>query len=221
VASLLAQEETARTAPATARPRRERTVAGVLADVGPAARVRLRSRLGEAPAYPPAAVRLVAYKQERELEVWVPRGSRWSRAHTYAILAASGGPGPKLRRGDGQVPEGRYALTGLNPASAYHLSIRVGYPNARDRAWARLDGRTDLGGDIYIHGRAVSIGCLAIGDTAIEELFVLLADVGLSRASLLVAPDRDLRTAPAEPAWLRDLYRDLGRELADLRGPRT
>lgn len=91
------------------------------------------------------------------------------------MLAASGGPGPKLREGDLQVPEGVYRLTAFNPNSSYHLSLRVDYPNAEDRAAedravARSDRRTSLGGDIFIHGKAVSIGCLAIGDPGIEEL---------------------------------------------------
>jgi len=35
-----------------------------------------------------------------------------------------------------------------------HLSIRVDDPNADDRAAARAEGRTRLGGDIQIRGRA-------------------------------------------------------------------
>jgi hypothetical protein len=111
-----------------------------------------------------------------------------------------------------------YRLTAFNPNSRYHLSIRVDYPNAHDRKIAAAEGRRNLGGDIFIHGKAVSIGCLAIGDTAIEELYVLLADAGLSRSTLLLAPSAEPRAAPDAPAWITDLYRELRSELGRIRG---
>lgn len=170
-------------------------------------------------AYPPARLTLVGLKQERVLEVWAPAGPRGRRIRTYPILAASGGPGPKRREGDGQVPEGIYRLTAFNPNSSYHLSVRVDYPNADDRAHARIEGRRNLGGDIFIHGRDVSIGCLALGDPAIEELYVLLADVGLTRVTLLLAPNAEPVPPPRSPGWLGALYRRLDAELRAVRGP--
>jgi murein L,D-transpeptidase YafK len=134
----------------------------------------------------------------------------------YPVLAASGGPGPKLRQGDLQVPEGFYKILWLNPMSSYHLSMKLDYPNAFDRAQAAREGRTQLGGDIFIHGRDVSIGCLALGDPAIEELFVLVNDVGVGRVRVLIAPHdlrRHPRPTPAAPAWLDGLYVRLEREL--------
>jgi hypothetical protein len=167
--------------------------------------------------YPPRELTLVAYKEERLLEVWGRGDGALARIVNHSILAASGKAGPKLRQGDLQVPEGIYRLTALNPASSYHLSIRVDYPNAFDRARAAEERRTDLGGDIFVHGRAVSIGCIAIGDPAIEEVFLLVADVGLSRSRILIAPNRAVGPAPASPAWIGRLYADLSRELQDLR----
>jgi hypothetical protein len=97
--------------------------------------------------------------------------------------------------------------------------MKVDYPNEFDRTKARLDRRTNLGGDIFIHGRAVSIGCLAVGDPAIEELFVMASDVGVSNLSAVIAP-HDLRLKPAglgkeaaDPAWLPELYAMLHEEL--------
>jgi murein L,D-transpeptidase YafK len=119
-----------------------------------------------------------------------------------------------------QVPEGRYRVLWLNPMSSYHLSMRLDYPNAFDQAQARREGRTRLGGDIFIHGRAVSIGCLALGDEAIEELFVLASEVGVARLRVLIAPidfrARDLRPDErrADLPWLDGLYADLRRDLA-------
>ena len=107
------------------------------------------------------------------------------------------------------MPEGVYALAGLNPNSTFHLSIKVDYPNAFDREKARGDGRTNLGGDIFIHGASSSIGCLAMGDPAIEELFVLVADVGFGNTQLIVAP-YDLRTRErpgiSTVSWANELY---------------
>ena len=191
----------------------------VLAEVGPARRAVLeRDARALGIAYPPPALVLAAYKQEKLLEVWARRGDHWARYRSYPVLAASGGPGPKLREGDRQVPEGFYRLTHLNPASSYHLSIRVDYPNAFDRARGREDGRTTLGGDIYIHGKAASIGCLAIGDDNIEELFTLMADVGLGNARIVIAPARTLDVPDGAPPWTAALYRDIARALAAL-GP--
>ena len=101
------------------------------------------------------------------------------------------------------MPEGVYRLTHLNPASSYHLSIRVDYPNAFDRARGAEDGRANLGGDIYIHGKAVSIGCLAIGDDNIEELFTLVADTGLANARIVLAPGRSVDVPAGAPPWTR------------------
>jgi hypothetical protein len=199
-----------------------RTVEGVVGQLGPAARERLRPHFTAAGVpYPPRAVTLLALKEERRLELWAGRANAMRLVRSYAILAASGGPGPKLRQGDLQVPEGAYRIPWLNPNSLYHLSMKVDYPNALDRRQARRDGRTDPGGDIFIHGRDVSIGCIALGDPAIEELFVLAADVGLPRVKVLIAP-RDLRlhagrgVASGRPAWVDELYRSLREEMRAL-----
>jgi hypothetical protein len=175
--------------------------------------------------YPPAQLTLVVLKQEKELQVYAaaPDGAeRFIRA--YPILAASGHAGPKLAEGDEQVPEGIYAVESLNPNSAYHLALHVGYPNAFDRTQAAADGRANLGGDIMIHGSDVSIGCVAMGDAAAEDLFVLAAKVGLPHVRLLFAP-ADLRVADYllnnsnEPPWTSKLYTQLKLELMTLPSP--
>ena len=112
---------------------------------------------------------LRAFKKEAELEVWLRHEERFELLKTYAICAASGELGPKQRVGDEQVPEGFYSVTAsaMNPASSYHLSFNVGYPNAYDKKL----GRT--GSLIMIHGDCVSIGCLAMTDEGIEEIYTL------------------------------------------------
>lgn len=161
-------------------------------------------------AWPPKRLMLLGFKREKRLEVWGANGSgRYARLGSHPVLAASGGDGPKRRQGDKQVPEGFYDLTELNPNSAYHLSIRVDYPNREDIEHSALS-LPAMGGDIYIHGDNVSIGCLAIGDRAIEELFTLAALVPHGERRIIIAPF-DFRRHPAAPLpeekpWVLNLY---------------
>jgi hypothetical protein len=170
--------------------------------------------------WPPQRLQVLAFKQERSLEVWAAGlETGYVRLTSYPVLAASGGLGPKRREGDRQVPEGFYRLSDLNPNSAFFLSLRVDYPNETDRARSKLSLR-EMGGDIFVHGRAVSRGCLAIGDDAIEELFALASLVPAEQRRILIAPV-DFRTgAPAPPAderWVRDLYASMRTALEPFR----
>jgi murein L,D-transpeptidase YafK len=119
-----------------------------------------------------APVLLRLFKEERVAELWMRKAdATWVKARQWPITALSGELGPKQREGDGQGPEGFYAVTAkaLNPASAYHLSLNIGYPNAYDKAQKRT------GSFIMIHGGAASIGYFALGDPAIEEVWTLTA----------------------------------------------
>jgi murein L,D-transpeptidase YafK len=199
------------------------TVAGRLEQYGVAARARLAPHFAKQKiAYPPGELTFVGLKEEKILEVYAKSGTNdFKLIRSYPILAASGVAGPKLREGDRQVPEGIYRIELLNPNSSYHLSMRIGYPNAFDRAQAAKEGRTKLGGDIMIHGRAKSIGCLAMGDEAAEDLFVLAADTGIEKITVILAPV-DFRTGkivPAKaklPAWTTELYPLIRTRLAEL-----
>ena len=55
----------------------------------------------------------------------------------------------------------------MNPHSNFHLSFNLGYPNEFDRAHGR-DGTF-----IMVHGNRVSIGCFAMTDKKIEEIYTL------------------------------------------------
>ena len=206
------------------RPRAD--VAARVVEYGAAARERMIAGFKRAGVeYPPRSLVLTAFKQEKRLEVYASASDGTMRmVLEYPILAASGGPGPKLRRGDNQVPEGLYGVESLNPNSLYHLALRIGYPNDEDRAHAREDGREDLGGDIMIHGGAGSVGCLAMGDPAIEELFVMAADVGVENATVVLSPI-DFRLAGASvdmgkmPSWVGTRYGQLRARLASLPSP--
>ena len=199
--------------------RGNRTVAEVIQQVRPAAEARLRPCFDQAGVpWPPPRAAFVAFKEEKRLELWAAKDGRWVFIRAYPILAASGRAGPKLREGDGQVPEGIYRIVGLNPNSRFHLSLELNYPNDFDRHKAAEDGRSNLGGEIFIHGKAVSIGCLAMGDEGIEDLFTLVHAVGLDNVQVLIAP-RDLRGGqppadlPTEPPWADELYATLRRQL--------
>lgn len=159
-------------------------------------------RLGE-------PVFLRAFKEERVLEVFVKRkgAEKYELFRSYHVAGTSGSPGPKLAEGDGQVPEGFYytGLKSLNPDSMYHLSFNIGYPNAYDRFHRRT------GSHIMIHGSNISIGCLAMTDEKIEEIYTMV-DAALRNGQPFVrvhvfpfrmTEERMVRAAedPNKPFW--------------------
>jgi murein L,D-transpeptidase YafK len=118
-----------------------------------------------------APVFLRIFKEEKILEVWLRAGNgKFELFKSYPICYFSGNPGPKLKVGDRQSPEGFYTVapSALNPHSQFHLSFNLGYPNAFDRA----HGRT--GSALMVHGSCVSIGCYAMTDPGIEEIYTLV-----------------------------------------------
>lgn len=111
------------------------------------------------------------FKETRELELWLKAtDNTWKRFRDYPIAVFSGILGPKTREGDMQAPEGFYTVTQkqLNPASNYHLSFNIGYPNAYDLAQQRT------GSLIMVHGSDVSVGCFAMTDPLIEEIYLIV-----------------------------------------------
>ncbi|MGL4399667.1 MAG: L,D-transpeptidase family protein [Luteolibacter sp.] len=153
-----------------------------------------------------------AFKNEGELELFVRSRAtgKFDLFRTYQIAGQSGVSGPKLAEGDGQVPEGFYFVPPgtMNPNSQYHLSFNLGYPNEYDRAHQRT------GSAIMIHGDCVSIGCLAMTDEKIEEIYTLCAaahDGGQAYFRVHLFPFRmtaERMEALAEPAW-NDFWRNL------------
>ena len=204
----------------------KRTVDDRLREFGNAARERWAPHFKAAGVtYPPKRVVFVAFKERRVFEVYGGSeiGLRFLRR--IPILAASGKLGPKLRDGDRQVPEGIYEIESLNPNSAYHVSLRLSYPNAFDRAQAAKDGRTKLGGDIMIHGKSGSVGCLALGDEAAEDVFTLAADAGIKNVKVICSPvdfrnrvglPRDFQPETGTFGWTMGLYQEIYSELLAL-----
>ena len=118
-----------------------------------------------------APVFIRIFKQDAVLELWLKGVPRYQLFRSYPICAFSGALGPKTMEGDGQAPEGVYQVKQeqMNPASRFHLSFNLGYPNAYDQA----HGYT--GSALMVHGNCISIGCYAMTDAKIEEIYTLMA----------------------------------------------
>ncbi len=115
---------------------------------------------------------LVAYKNDDLLEVYCKKRqeTNYKKVFSYAICSRSGQAGPKRKQGDAQVPEGFYYIDRFNPNSNFYLSLGLNYPNLSDQ---RKSPHSDLGGDIFIHGSCVTIGCLPMTDNFIKEIYLL------------------------------------------------
>ncbi|AAU27596.1 TPA: lipoprotein [Legionella pneumophila] len=170
-------------------------------------------------SYPPKEIALLAFKSERKVELWAKNPNQeWTHIHDYPLTGFSGRLGPKLRENDKQIPEGIYKLVNFNPFSSMHLSMMINYPNSFDRQKGYMDGRKELGNNIFIHGKNLSVGCLAVGDLAIDQLFILARRVGLKNIQVIIAPN-DLRyqkpstSTFAQPRWLPELYKQITESL--------
>lgn len=152
-----------------------------------ASQAQWRSELGA--KFPPAEVYFRAFKREALSEVWIAEkaGAPMRLLRTYRIAGASGDLGPKRREGDRQVPEGFYWIDRFNAKSQFHLSLGINYPNASDRV--RSD-RQRPGGDIFIHGDTKSIGCLAMTDPIIEEIYGIALSARSRRIHVHIFPGR-------------------------------
>ncbi|MCP4767517.1 MAG: L,D-transpeptidase family protein [Gammaproteobacteria bacterium] len=190
----------------------KKTVEEVISQYGDQTRNKL-SRLFEKEgiSYPPKNLALIAFKDVSLLEIWGANEDKvFKKITQYPVLAASGELGPKLVEGDRQVPEGVYKIIGFNPNSSYHVSMKLNYPNEFDLKHAKAEGRENPGTNIFIHGRDASIGCLAMGDPAIEDLFTLVYKTGRSNTQVIISPTNPsiakLTVPTGAPAWTKDLY---------------
>ena len=161
-----------------------------------------------------------AFKEEGILEIYGEKEGKYILVKTYPFTAMSGILGPKLKEGDRQIPEGLYQIEYLNPNSSYYLSMKVNYPNEFDQEKGRIENRTNLGSDIFIHGKAVTIGCIPIGDEGIEEVFFMASKAFKNGIPLIISPwdFRKKTTYPEieEVTWEKELYRLIEKELDSL-----
>ena len=170
----------------------------------------LPGRLAEQGVVLGSPVFMRVFKREFELELWMKRDGRFRRFAVYPICRWSGWLGPKLVEGDSQTPEGFYTVDAkaLNAASRWHRSFNLGFPNAFDRANSRT------GSLIMVHGGCASVGCFAMTDAVVDEIWRLVTAAlngGQKRCQVQVYPVRMTeenlvrrQNRPGAPFW-RDL----------------
>ena len=124
---------------------------------------------------------IAAYKAEGKVELWLNANgqNQFKLFKTYDFCEHSGTLGPKVIEGDGQTPEGFYKINAFNPASNFHLSLGVDYPNRVDLV--RTGKGNKPGSDIYIHGNCVTIGCIPLTDEKIKEVYILAVEARNNR----------------------------------------
>jgi murein L,D-transpeptidase YafK len=117
-------------------------------------------------------VLLIAYKDNDSVDIYAKTNKvgTYKKILSYEVCSRSGQLGPKRKQGDGQVPEGFYHIDRFNPTSSFYLSLGLNYPNLADK---RKSKASNLGGDIFIHGSCVTIGCLPMTDNFIKEIYLL------------------------------------------------
>jgi len=200
----------------------KQTVESVLDIIETDAKARLKKNLnlaGYKKGFPKKLI-LLAFKEEQKLEVYSKDEKDIKLIKSYPFKGFSGKLGPKLKEGDKQIPEGIYEVAHLNPNSSYHLSIKINYPNEFDKSKTEFKNVKELGGDIFIHGKSVTIGCIPIGDLAIEEVFLLTQKAMKNRVKVIISP-RDFRKNPTFPeihsvVWEADLYNRINQALSAL-----
>ncbi len=164
----------------------------------------------------PIQIYLRAFKEESIIELWAKNNTSktFQRVDSFEVCSMSGTIGPKRKQGDRQVPEGFYHIDRFNPASNFHLSLGINYPNASDKIMGKVNN--NLGGDIFIHGSCVSIGCMAITDDQINELYIYCVEAyngGQTKIPVTVFParlttnnyDRLTRRMPAQKEFWTEL----------------
>ena len=116
------------------------------------------------------------FKKEKQLEVWLKQGLSYILFKSYSICHHSGKLGPKVKEGDKQSPEGFYTVEAkqLNPNSSYHLAFNLGFPNEYDRSYKRT------GSLLMIHGRCSSVGCFAMADFRMDEIYAIVESAIIS-----------------------------------------
>lgn len=107
------------------------------------------------------------FKSTNSLELYLLDHGKYKLANVYNICTFSGGLGPKKYVGDSKSPEGFYSFNynSFNPSSEYYKSMNLGFPNQYDREHGYS------GSLLMVHGGCKSIGCYAMTDKYIQEIY--------------------------------------------------
>lgn len=134
--------------------------------------------------FPSCELLIRGFKKEKVLQVWGKSkpDTKYKLIKSYDFCMLSGAVGPKRRQGDLQVPEGFYHIDRFNPSSNFYLSLGINYPNSSDKIMSK---HSNLGGDIFIHGDCVTIGCIPITTPLIKELYVMCVEAKSSGQSII------------------------------------
>ncbi|MBC7485776.1 MAG: L,D-transpeptidase family protein [Cytophagaceae bacterium] len=135
---------------------------------------------------------ILAFKEESMIELWAKNNNTkiFQLVDSFEVCSMSGNIGPKREQGDRQVPEGFYHIDRFNPSSNFHLSLGINYPNTSDKIRSKA---SNLGGNIFIHGSCVSIGCMAITDEQIKKLYIYCVEAysgGQTKIPVTILPAR-------------------------------
>lgn len=165
----------------------------------------------------PSEIIILAFKEEQKLQIYSKDSIGIKLIKSYPFTSYSGKLGPKLKEGDKQIPEGIYEVEYLNPNSSYYLSIKINYPNSFDKSKTKFTDHSKMGGNIFIHGKSATIGCIPIGDKAIEEVFLLTKKALNNKVKVIISP-RDFRQNMQYPEireidWDKELYDIINTEL--------
>jgi len=146
-------------------------------------------------------------KNEKLLELWGKNKNEkeFRLITTYNFCATSGDPGPKIRQGDRQIPEGFYHIDRFNPASKFYLSLGINYPNPTDLL---RNSNENPGGDIFIHGNCVTIGCIPITDDKIKELYIFAVEARNNGQEVIPVHIFPARLTEKEMEYLQKAYRN-------------
>jgi len=150
------------------------------------------------------------FKEERMLDLYVKMGETYQLLDSYRICNYSGGLGPKQRQGDLKSTDGFYNVSRnqLKPDSRFYKAINIGFPNAYDRAHG-YEGKY-----LMIHGACVSVGCYAMTDTGIDEIFQFVTGAlvfGQSSVQVSIYPFRmtDANMARHKFSYFTDFWKQL------------
>lgn len=133
----------------------------------------------------PLADKVLVEKENRKLHL-LQNGTAF---RTFDIALGNEPIGHKQEEGDNRTPEGLYWLDLRNDRSDYFLSIRISYPNSRDRREAELKGLSP-GGQIMIHGQPNvptysaafyrqadwTNGCIAVSNSDMIDIWLMTPD---------------------------------------------